>query len=74
MVIKLVVDTRRPNADGKYPLKISFANMGKTTLIKLNIYIHEYEHDNQNQILYTTDKNTKVEYQRHNSYIIKRSV
>ena len=71
MIIKIVVDTRRGNADGRYPLKLSFANLGKKVLVGLNIYVFEHELDKNNQVLYTSDKATKREYQKHNSYIIK---
>jgi hypothetical protein len=35
MVIKLIADIRGPDGEGKYPLKISFANFGKTALAVL---------------------------------------
>ncbi|MDR1884247.1 MAG: site-specific integrase [Prevotella sp.] len=71
MVIKLIVDTRRPDREGKFPLKLSFANAGKTVLTALNIHVHEHEFDKQRQILHTDDKSKKSEFQRHNSYLIK---
>lgn len=71
MIIKVIIDTRRSNAEGRYPLKLSFANLGKTSMVSLNIYAFEYEFDNDNQILITTDKKTKSDFLKHNSYITK---
>lgn len=71
MIIKVIIDTRRSNAEGKFPLKLSFANLGKTSLVSLNIYAYEYEFDHDNQILLTTDKKIKNDYLKHNSYIMK---
>ncbi|MDR2003356.1 MAG: site-specific integrase [Prevotella sp.] len=72
MKIRLTVDLRRPNIEGKYPLKLSFSNMGKTSLVGLNIYILENELDVYNNILLITNetpKHKKIEFQRLNSYI-----
>lgn len=71
MIIKVIIDTRRSNAEGRYPLKLSFANLGKTSMVSLNIYAFEYEFDTDNQILITTDKKTKSDFLKHNSYITK---
>lgn len=70
MVIKVIIDTRRANSEGKFPIKLSFANLGKTVLSGLNIFVFESEFDTENQILFTNDKKTQAENKRHNSYII----
>lgn len=50
MVIKVILDIRRANSEGKYPIKLSFANQGKTVLSGLNIFVSESEFDTENQI------------------------
>lgn len=70
MIIKVTLDTRRPTSEGKYTVRLSFANLGKTVYSSLNIFVHESEFDSDNQILFTNDKKTQVDNKRHNSYII----
>ena len=73
MIIKVILDKRRPTSDGKYTVRLSFANMGKTVYSSLNIYVNESEFDSENQILFTNNKKTQIENKRHNSYIISET-
>lgn len=69
MIIKTILDTRRSNKEGKFPVKISFANLGKTAMISLNIWVFYYEFDKEHGLLHSPDKKTMQIFQKHNSYI-----
>lgn len=45
MNIRIVLDKRRPNREGIFPLKLSFSNLGKTVYHLLNIYVYDSEFD-----------------------------
>lgn len=36
MIIKVILDTRRANTEGKYPVKLSLANLGCSAKFKLD--------------------------------------
>ncbi|WP_080902924.1 site-specific integrase [Parabacteroides sp. Marseille-P3160] len=66
MTIKVIVDARRANKDGLYPVKLSFSNHGKTALSSLGIYVDPDEFDPANNLLLLSNKATKLENQRSN--------
>ena len=69
MTIKVIIDARRAVADGKYPVKLSFANFGKTVFVSLGISVHAMEFDEKSFVLTPINKADKIEYQRYNILI-----
>ncbi len=69
MKISAVLDNRKPNQGGKFPVILRFANLGLKTTVSLGIYVFEHEFDKVNQLLYLNNKQTRQEYSRHNVLI-----
>ncbi|MCD7899930.1 MAG: site-specific integrase [Bacteroides sp.] len=61
MEVKVVLDKRRINKAGKYPLKIRIYNLGKTVYIPLDINVFESEFDEEAGRLFIFDKKSKAE-------------
>lgn len=71
MEISVILDTRRVNADGLYPVKLRFTSAQKYADLPLKIYTTVEQFDKKNGLLRLHSKATKVEYQRHNVIITK---
>lgn len=63
MEVKVVLDKRRINKAGKYPLKIRIYNLGKTVYIPLDINVFESEFDEEAGRLFIFDKKAKQKKQ-----------
>jgi integrase len=67
MKVKITLDKRTPNLEGKYPIILSFSNFGKTSTFSFGIYVSENEFDKDNQILFLSNKETKANNSRINT-------
>ncbi len=71
MNVKIIIDTRKSNKEGKYPIKIRFTNKGQSTYHFLNIYsdINDFDNDSGIFLLNTKDKVKRNEHLRYNNLI-----
>ncbi|WP_280672027.1 MULTISPECIES: Arm DNA-binding domain-containing protein [unclassified Dysgonomonas] len=70
MIIKSIIDNRRTNKFGKYPIKILLSDKGNRKYISLGIYTDLAEFDEASGLLITSNKKTQKENQQHNNLII----
>lgn len=70
MLVKSIIDNRRPNKFGKYPIKILLSDKGNRKYIPLGIYVDLSEFDNASGLLILNNKKTQKENMQHNNVII----
>lgn len=77
MIIKAIIDKRKPNKQNLYPIKIRFANNGKTVYHFLNMYADPVYFDDENGLLFLSNKIAKITkeqkdlFKHYNSIIIR---
>lgn len=69
MNIKVVLDTRRPNEVGQFPIKIRFTSGNRATYYSLGLFTNIDEFDAVNGILVTNDKAKTGKFAKMNSII-----
>jgi integrase len=70
MIIRTVIDKRRANKEGKYPVKIRITDRNKSTYISLNIYAVPDELDTTSGLFITGNKSTRIRNAHYNSTIL----
>jgi integrase len=70
MIIKSVIDSRRANRFGKYPVKILLSDKGNRKYISIGIYSDINEFDEASGLLVTSNKKTQKENIQQNNLII----
>lgn len=70
MLVKSVIDNRRANRFGKYPVKILLSDKGKRKYISLGIYADISEFDEASGLLTSSDRKTQRENIQNNNLII----
>ena len=70
MIIKSIIDNRRPNRFGKYPVKIQLSDKGNRKFISLGIYADLFEFNDASGLLITSNKKTQRENIQQNNLII----
>lgn len=69
MVIKVIIDRRRANAEDKFPVKLRFSSSGKSVMYSLNIYAFLDEFDSRSGMLFTKKKERLDEVKNSNRII-----
>lgn len=70
MIIKSVIDNRRANRFGKYPVKISLSDKGKRKYISLGIHADLSEFDEATGLLTSSDRKTQKQNLQDNNLIL----
>jgi hypothetical protein len=70
MNIKIVLDTRSKNKDGKHPVKIRFHSSQKSVYVSMSMFAFQEEWDENNYFL-LKNKETREKYKRNNSILLK---
>lgn len=70
MLVKSVIDNRRANRFGKYPVKILLSDKGKRKYISLGIYADINDFDEASGLLTSSDRKTQRENIQDNNLII----
>lgn len=79
MIIKAIIDKRKPNKQNLYPIKIRFANNGKTVYHFLNMYADPVYFDDENGLLFLSNKVAKItkeqkeQFRHYNSIIVRET-
>lgn len=79
MIIKAIIDKRKPNKQNLYPIKIRFANNGKTVYHFLNMYADPIYFDDENGLLFLSNKVAKItkeqkeQFRHYNSIIVRET-
>lgn len=79
MIIKAIMDKRKPNKQNLYPIKIRFANNGKTVYHFLNMYADPVYFDDENGLLFLSNKVAKItkeqkeQFRHYNSIIVRET-
>ena len=70
MIVKSVIDNRRANKIGKYPVKILLSDKGKRKYVSLGIYAELNEFDKATGLLISSDKKTQKKNLQDNNLIL----
>lgn len=75
MVIKCVLDVRKPNAEGLFPVRIRLYQDKKAAYYGFGVYANEEMFDVKNGVFFTNDKSTRstcIEYNKKISFLIAK--
>lgn len=70
MLVKSIIDNRRANKFGKYPVKILLSDRGSRKYISLGIYADLNEFDESSGLLILSDRKTQKQNSQNNNLII----
>ena len=70
MIIRAIIDARRPNRDGKFPVKIRITDRNKSAYISPGIYATPDEFNEAEGLLFTGKKDTRAKNMQANSVIL----
>lgn len=70
MLVKSIIDNRRLNRFGKYPVKLLLSDKGNRKYISLGIYAELNEFDEASGLLNISDRKTQRENSQNNNLII----
>ena len=72
MYIKIILDTRSINKDGKHPVKLRFTSGTRASYVAMSMFAFREEWDEDTYFI-LTNKETRDKYKRNNSILLKES-